>query len=212
MDNFRVMAALGIVPVVAIEDADRAVDLAKALLSGGINIIEITFRTEAALEAMKKIKEAVPETHIGAGTVLSEAQIDQAIAASCEFIVSPGLNEALVKKSLANNLAVLPGVLTPSELMQGLELGLENFKFFPAKSYGGAETIKALSAPFSAVKFVPTGGIRLSNLADYLKLPSILAIGGTWLATKEQISEGRFVEIESQCMEARSLVDEIRKN
>lgn len=212
MNSFDRMRLMGVVPVIAIEDAAQAVKLGQALIDGGINIVEITFRTEAALQAIKNIKAEVPNLHVGAGTVLNVEQVRLAHEVGCEFVVSPGFSEMVVTNALELGLDVLPGVVTPTEIMQGVEMGLKTFKFFPAESYGGIKTIKALSAPFGGLTFVPTGGIRSSMLKAYLEIPEILAVGGTWLATKQQIKESAFGQITKQCRDAMAIVKEVRAN
>ncbi|HBP37201.1 MAG TPA: 2-dehydro-3-deoxyphosphogluconate aldolase [Clostridiales bacterium] len=200
----------GIVPVIVINDAAQAVPLAKALLAGGIRVIEITFRTAAAREALARIKNGVPDMLAGAGTILSPEQLDAALDAGASFAVSPGLDADLVRAAQERQCPILPGAVTPSEIMQGLLLGLDTFKFFPAENYGGLATIQALCGPFPGIRFVPTGGISAKNAADYLKSPKILAIGGSWMAPKELIEAGDFAEILRRTEQAVAMLRSIR--
>lgn len=172
----------GIVPVVAPDDAAKAVPFAKALLAGGIDVIEIAFRTAAAPDAVAAICANVPEMTVGAGTVLTLDQLAQAKSAGARFIVSPGLDAEIVQSAQKSGLEIIPGAVTPTEITQALKLGVNTVKFFPARIYGGAAAIKALSAPFAGVKFMPTGGIDQTNAESYLKLPQVIAVGGSWTA------------------------------
>ncbi|MDR3207724.1 MAG: bifunctional 4-hydroxy-2-oxoglutarate aldolase/2-dehydro-3-deoxy-phosphogluconate aldolase [Oscillospiraceae bacterium] len=198
--------ACGLVPVIKIDDAESALPLAQALLDGGINCIEITFRTAAAPEAIRRVAQQVPDMLVGAGTVLTLDQLAAARQAGAKFIVSPGLDPVLVKAALDAGLTILPGVVTPTEIITGLNLGLTVFKFFPAENYGGLKTVKALSAPFGGVRFVPTGGISEKNAADYWKNSSVLAVGGSWMAPPELIAAGHFAEITRRTREAVALL------
>lgn len=208
---FDKIKACGIVPVVKLNDPAKAVPLAEALIRGGINVIEITFRTAAAPEAIAQVSEKVPEMLAGAGTVLTVEQLHAARDAGARFIVSPGLNPAVVREAQIDSLPILPGVVTPSEIMTGLELGLKIFKFFPAESYGGLTTIKALAAPFGDISFVPTGGINASNAAAYWKFPKIHAVGGSWMVPEKLIDKGDFDEITRLTDEAVELMWLARK-
>lgn len=184
-----------IVPVVLLEDAKDAGPLAQALCDGGLPCAEVTFRTEAAGEGIRTMTEEFPEMLVGAGTVLTTAQADQAMAAGAEFIVSPGFNPRVVRHCLDKGSTMLPGTATPSDVEQAIEFGLEAVKFFPAEAAGGLEMIKALSAPYMNMKFMPTGGINEKNLRSYLDFPSVLACGGSWMVKGELIRAGRFDEI-----------------
>lgn len=186
---------IGIVPVVKIDDAKNAVPLAKALLAGGLPVAEITFRTGAAKEAIMNITSAVPEMLVGAGTVLSVDQVKSAVDAGAKFIVSPGFNPKVVGYCVENNIPVTPGCCNPSDIEMAMEFGLEVVKFFPAESYGGLSTIKAISAPYGNVKFIPTGGVDENNLADYISFPKIWAVGGSWMVKPDLINAGKFDEI-----------------
>ncbi len=203
-------AKYGVVPVVVLDDAKDALPLADALLEGGLPLAEVTFRTDAAEESIRQMTKQHPEMLIGAGTVLSAEQANRAVSAGAKFIVSPGTNPEVVEFCLDNNIPVTPGVCTPSEVEAGLGFGLDVLKFFPAEQAGGVAFIKAISAPYRNVKFMPTGGISPSNLKDYLSCPAVLACGGSWMVKGQLIKDGNFAEITRLCQEARSLVKEIR--
>lgn len=203
-------AKYGVVPVVVLDDAKDALPLADALLEGGLPLAEVTFRTDAAEESIRQMTSQHPEMLIGAGTVLSAEQANRAVSAGAKFIVSPGTNPEVVEFCLDNNIPVTPGVCTPSEVEAGLGFGLDVLKFFPAEQAGGVAFIKAISAPYRNVKFMPTGGISPSNLKDYLACPAVLACGGSWMVKGQLIKDGNFAEITRLCREARSLVKEIR--
>ncbi len=192
----------GIVPVVKIDDANDAVPLAKALIAGGLPVAEVTFRTDAAEEAIRLISENCPEMFVGAGTVLTCEQVDKAVNAGAKFIVSPGLNPKVVKYCVDKNIPVTPGCANPSDIEQAIELGLEVVKFFPAEAAGGLNMIKAMSAPYGNIKFMPTGGISAKNLNEYLSFSKILACGGSWMVKAELISEKKFDEITKLTKEA----------
>lgn len=200
----------GIVPVVVINQVEQAVPAARALLAGGIDVMEITFRTAAAQEAIAAVSQAVPEMLVGAGTVLTTAQMDIAVAAGSKFIVSPGMDADLIQTAQAKNVAILPGAVTPSEIMTGLKHGITTFKFFPAENYGGLTTIMALCAPFTTIDFVPTGGVSEKNVTDYLGFKKIAAVGGSWMIPASLIDEGKFDEIESRTRQAIQLLRTIR--
>jgi 2-dehydro-3-deoxyphosphogluconate aldolase / (4S)-4-hydroxy-2-oxoglutarate aldolase len=172
-----------IMPVLAIDDLDNAIPLAKALVAGGLPVLEITLRTPAALGAMARIAEHVPEAIVGAGTVLNAAQYAQVIAAGARFAISPGISQELLQVSSQGAIPLLPGVATASEVMQGLNAGLTNFKFFPAEAAGGVAMLKSFAGPFAAAKFCPTGGIDPINAPNYLKLGNVMTVGGSWMAT-----------------------------
>lgn len=193
---------IGIVPVVKIDNANNAVPLAKALCEGGLPCAEVTFRTDAAEEAIKKISEAYPDMLVGAGTVLTTEQVDRAINAGSKFIVSPGLNPKIVKYCIEKNIPVTPGCSTPSDIEKAIELGLDVVKFFPAEAAGGLSMIKAMSAPYVNIKFMPTGGINAKNLNSYLDFPKIIACGGSWMVSGELINSGAFDKIKDLTKEA----------
>lgn len=183
------LAQIKIVPVIAINHAQQALPLAKVLMENGLPCAEITFRTEAAQEAIRLMRDAYPEMLIGAGTVLTTAQVDQAQQAGADFIVSPGLNPTTVKYCQQRGIAIVPGVNTPSLVEQAMELGLRTLKFFPAEPSGGVAMLKALSAVYP-VKFMPTGGISAANVQHYLDLPSVVACGGTWMVPTDLMDKG----------------------
>ena len=193
-----------IVPVIVIEDANDAEPLAEALLAGGIDVIEVTFRTAAAGDAITRIKKAFPDMLLGAGTVLSPEQADQAVDAGAGFGLAPGLNPDVVDRFQSRGGVFIPGVMTPSEIEKGLALGCTLLKFFPAETAGGLSALKAMAGPYAAtgVKFCPTGGVNLGNMTDYLNLPIVATIGGSWIATKQQIGERDWKTITKQANEA----------
>ena len=202
--------AMGVVPVVVLNDAKDAAPLAKALCEGGLPCAEVTFRTEAAEESIRIMSEQFPEMLIGAGTVLTTQQVDRAVAAGAKFIVSPGFDPEIVDYCLEKGILVLPGCITPSEVAQAVKRGLSVIKFFPAEQFGGVATLKALSAPYPNVRFMPTGGVSAKNLADYLGFKKIVACGGSWMVKGDMIAAGEFDKIKEMTKEAVALVKEIR--
>ena len=210
MLNIEQVAACGVVPVVVLEDAEQAVPTAKALLAGGINAMEITFRTAAAKDSIAKVAREVPEMIVGAGTVINVDQLHDALDAGAKFIVSPGTSEEVIAEAVKLNVPVAPGVVTPSEIMIGLKYGLKVFKFFPAESYGGLKTIKALSGPFPQIKILPTGGINQNNAEEYFKNAKIVAVGGSWMVTKDMVVAGDFAGITEKSAAATALFKQIR--
>jgi 2-dehydro-3-deoxyphosphogluconate aldolase / (4S)-4-hydroxy-2-oxoglutarate aldolase len=199
------LKATRIVPVIVIKQLGHAVPLAKALVEGGLNILEITLRTDAALEAIQAISTEVPGAIVGAGTVLNAQQFVDAASAGAKFVVSPGLTEEVVRASRDHLVSILPGVATASEIMLGLSLGLSTFKFFPAETVGGAPAIKALGGPFPQVSFCPTGGISAKNLSSYLSLPNVICAGGSWMVPSDLNEEDAFTRATQMAREARSL-------
>ena len=193
---------LGIIPVVVIDDAKDAVPLAKALCEGGLPVAEVTFRTDAAEEAIRLMSEAYPEMLVGAGTVLTTEQVDRAVAAGSKFIVSPGLNPKVVKYCQEKNVPITPGTARPTDIEMALELGLDVVKFFPAEQNGGLAMIKAMAAPYTKVKFMPTGGINAKNLKSYLDFDKIIACGGSWMVPKDLVAAGDFEAIKNLTREA----------
>jgi 2-dehydro-3-deoxyphosphogluconate aldolase/(4S)-4-hydroxy-2-oxoglutarate aldolase len=183
----EVIAAGKIVPVVVLEDATAAGSLADALVAGGLHCAEVTFRTAAAADAIRRMAER-PGMLVGAGTVLTAAQVDQAVAAGARFVVSPGFSAAVVERCQEHGVPVFPGVASPTEIMQALDAGLDTVKFFPAEQLGGVPMVKALAAPFRSVRFIPTGGVNTGNVADYLALPAVLAVGGTWMVAPDLLA------------------------
>jgi 2-dehydro-3-deoxyphosphogluconate aldolase/(4S)-4-hydroxy-2-oxoglutarate aldolase len=209
-DIVQLLGQVGIVPVVKIDRVEEAVPLAEALLAGGLPCAEITFRTAAAAAAIRAIADNCAGMLVGAGTVLDVGQAEQALAAGAQFVVSPGFSPAVVDWCLAHDLAVLPGIATPSDVMAALEKGLRVLKFFPAEAYGGIATLKALSAPFAGVKYVPTGGVSAKNMADYLALPAVHAVGGSWMVEPRLIAAGQFAEITRLAAEAVAIARQVR--
>lgn len=198
-----------IIPVIVIDDAENAVPLAAALLAGGIDVIEVTFRTAAGGEAMSRIRKAFPDMLLGAGTVLSVEQADRALDAGATFGLAPGLNPEVVEHFQSRGGLFVPGVMTPSEIEKGLSLGCQLLKFFPAGNAGGPSTLKALAGPYATtgVQFCPTGGVNLDNMNDYLDLPIVSSIGGSWIATKQQISDRDWQAITRQARQAMASVN-----
>ena len=206
------VAALGVVPVIAIEQAEAALPLADALLAGGLPVVEITFRTAAAAEVIRRIARERPQLAVGAGTVLTAANLEAARASGASFAVAPGLNPQIVQQAQHLGLPFVPGVATPSDIEQGLALGCKLLKFFPAEPLGGVSMIEALSAPYNhtGVRFMPTGGVNPGNLESYLKVGTVAAVGGTWIAKKEDLAAGRWVEIQQRCQAALETVARAR--
>jgi 2-dehydro-3-deoxyphosphogluconate aldolase/(4S)-4-hydroxy-2-oxoglutarate aldolase len=196
------IAELRVVPVVTIDDAADAAGLASALADGGLPIAEITFRTEAAAEAIAASKAARPDVLVGAGTVLDGATVDRALDAGAEFIVAPGFNPSMVVYALARGVTVIPGVVTPSEIEAAMSLGLRVLKFFPAEASGGPAYLSAVRATYPQVRFMPSGGVNIGNLASYLALPNVIAAGGTWIATANAIRNHQWDEISGLAAEA----------
>ena len=209
-EMLKKIEGFGVVPVVVLNDAKDAAPLAKALCEGGLPCAEVTFRTEAAEESIRIMATEFPEMVIGAGTVLTIDQVDRAVAAGAKFIVSPGFDPEIVDYCISKNIPVLPGCITPSEVTQAVKRGLEVVKFFPAEQFGGVATIKALAAPFTSVRFMPTGGISAKNLADYLGFKKIIACGGSWMVKGDMVAAGEFDKIKEMTAEAVALVKDIR--
>ena len=210
-DIFEKIHQIGILPVIALDDAAQAVPLAKALAEGGIPAAEATFRTAAGEEAIRRIAQEVPEVLVGAGTVLTCEQVDRAVSAGAKFIVSPGTNPKVVRHCMEKGAQPVPGVVTPTEIETALELGLEVLKFFPAEPSGGLGMIKALAAPYTQIKFIPTGGISAANVGEYLKYPKILACGGSWMVKKDMVNAGKFDEIQALAAQAATIVKSVRE-
>lgn len=210
MDILEITGRHGVLTAIEIQNAQDAVPLGRALLDGGLTVAEITFRTPAAAEAVRTMVQAYPDMIIGAGSIVNVEQAEKAVAAGAKFIVSAGFNPILVDWCIDQNMPALPGVATASEITFGLIRGLKVLKFFPAEVMGGMNGLKALSAPFPGMKFIPMGGISAKNLADYLKLPYVHAGGGSWLANKKLIAEGNYAEITRLTCEALAIVQEVR--
>ncbi len=204
------IAACGVVPVVVLDDAKDAKPLADALVEGGLPVAEVTFRTACAADVIRIMSEAYPDMLVGAGTVLSVEQVKKAVECGAKFIVSPGFDPEVVDYCLANNIPVYPGTVTPTEVAMAVKRDLKVCKFFPAAQFGGLDTIKALAAPYTMVKFMPTGGISAKNLKDYLSNPRIIACGGSWMVKGDLIKAGDFAKVKELVKEAADLVKEIR--
>ena len=198
-----------VIPVVVINRAEDAAPLAKALCEGGLKCAEVTFRTDAAQEAIRIMSREYPDMMVGAGTVLTTDQVDRAVLAGARFIVSPGFDPEVVDYCIDKNIPVVPGCITPSEVAQGVKRGLEVIKFFPAQQAGGVAMIKALAAPFTGVRFMPTGGINAGNLEQYLSFPKIAACGGSWMVKADLIDSKDFEKITELTKEAVELVGKI---
>ena len=209
-DVIKALGEYGIVPVVVLNDAKDAEPLAKALCEGGLKCAEVTFRTAAAEEAIKIMAEKFPDMLVGAGTVLTTEQVDRAVAAGAKFIVSPGLNPKVVKYCVEKGIPVCPGTCTPSEMEQAMDLGLDVVKFFPAEPSGGVKFIKAVAAPYTMLKFMPTGGVNATNVRDYLAYDKILCCGGSWMVKGSLIEAGEFDKIVEMTKEAAAIVKEVR--
>ena len=204
------MASFGVVPVVVLNDAKDALPLADALVAGGLPVAEVTFRTDAAEESIRRMAERYPDMVVGAGTVLTVNQVNRAIAAGAKFIVSPSFDADIVDYCLSKDIPVFPGCITPSEVMAAVKRGLKVVKFFPAAQFGGIDTIKSLAAPFPMLKFMPTGGINAKNLSDYLACDKILCCGGSWMVKDTLVDAGKFDEIKAMTEAAVALVKSIR--
>lgn len=205
MDVLKRIGNAAVVPVVVLDRAEDAVPAARALLAGGIDVMEITFRTAAGRDAIAAVARECPEMLVGAGTVLNVAQGREAVEAGAKFIVSPGFSRELIDECAAQGIPALPGCATPSEIMDALDARLKIVKFFPANVYGGLDAMKALASAFVGVKFMPTGGINAKNLAEYLSAPFIHAVGGTWLCSRTDIAAHNFDRITALCREARMI-------
>ena len=203
MDVLARLARAGVVPVVVIDDAASAVPTANAMVAGGIDVMEITFRTAAAPDAIKAVAENCPDMLVGAGTILNLDQCKLAVEMGAKFIVSPGFDAEVVGWCIENGIAVTPGCVTPTEITAAVKMGLKVVKFFPANVYGGLNAMKNLSAPFVGVKFMPTGGVNAGNLREYIDAPFIHAVGGSWVCPKADIAAGNFEKITTLCAEAR---------
>lgn len=194
--------SIGIIPVIALDDAEKAVPLAQALVKGGLPAAEVTFRTAAAEDAIRRIVAEVPDMLVGAGTVLTKEQADRAIAAGAQFIVSPGFNPEITRYVLDKGVAMMPGTATPGEMEQAMSMGLDVVKFFPAEQNGGVAKLKALAGPYTNLRWMPTGGVNTKNLMDYLGFDRIIACGGTWMVKKDLIEGEKWDEITRICKEA----------
>lgn len=207
---YEKLEQLGIVPVVVLEKVEDAAPLAHALMAAGMASAEVTFRTACAAECIAAMAEAEPDMCVGAGTALTVEQVDRAVAAGAQFIVSPGYNEDVVRHCIEIDVPVLPGTVSPSEVTAAANHGLTVTKFFPAAQYGGLSTIKALAAPFVGHRFMPTGGVSTANVEEYLSCPSIIACGGTWMVKPEIFADGDFNEVQRIATEAMEVVHRVR--
>ena len=204
------LAASAVVPVVVLDDAKDAVATAKALLAGGVDVMEITFRTAAAADSIKAVTENCPDMLVGAGTVITLEQCKKAVECGAKFIVSPGFDPEVAAWCVERNVPITPGCVTPTEIVAAMKLGLNAVKFFPAGVYGGLKAMKALSAPFGGIKFIPTGGVDAKNLKEYLEAPFAHAVGGSWPCPKKEIAAGNFDAVTALCREASEIVREVR--
>ena len=205
MDVLNRLANAGVVPVVVLDKVEDAIPTANAMVAGGIDVMEITFRTAAAPESIKAVAENCPDMLVGAGTILNLDQCKLAVQMGAKFIVSPGFDAQVVGWCIENDIAVTPGCVTPTEITAAVNMGLKVVKFFPANVYGGLNAMKNLSAPFVGVKFMPTGGVNAQNLSEYISAPFIHAVGGSWVCPKADIKAGNFDKITALCKEAHDL-------
>mgnify|MGYP002595886585 CR=1 FL=1 len=204
------MGNAAVVPVVVLDDAADAVPTAKALLAGGVDVMEITFRTAAAADSITAVAKECPDMLVGAGTVITLEQCQKAVEMGAKFIVSPGFDAEVVKWCVDNGVAITPGCVTPSEIMAAMKLGLNVVKFFPSNVYGGLSAMKALSGPFGGIKFIPTGGINAQNVGEYISAAFIHAVGGSWVCPKADIAAGNFEKITQLAQQATDIVKKVR--
>ncbi len=207
MNNWKIsansiLAAGPVVPVIVMDELHQAVPLARALIAGGVRVLEVTLRTSCAVDAIRAIAQEVPEAIVGAGTVTNPEQLKAVTAAGAQFAISPGLTDTLLQAAVDGPIPLIPGISTVSELMTGMSYGLDNFKFFPAEANGGVSALKAIAGPFSHIRFCPTGGISLSNYRDYLALSSVLCVGGSWLVPADAIRDGDYARITTLAAQA----------
>lgn len=202
---------VGIVPVVKLNSVEKAIPLCSALMAGGINVAEVTFRTSCASDVIKKIAKDCPNMIVGAGTIINVDQAKQAIDSGAKFIVSPGFSKDVVEYCQSQNVPVIPGCITPSEIMQAINCGLNVIKFFPAKEFGGLSTMKSLSGPFGQIRFMPTGGINLENLREFISAKFIVACGGTYMVKDELINNDNYEEITKLSKQSIEIIKETRK-
>ena len=207
MTALELMGLSPVIPVIVIDDIKHAVPLAKALVEGGTRVLEITMRTPIALEAISIINKEVPGAIVGAGTVTSAAKFKSALEAGAQFVISPGLSPQLVKAAKDYSVPLIPGVVTPSEIMMGIEYGLSEFKFFPAEAAGGINMLKALAGPFPDARFCPTGGITQDTAPNFLNLPNVVCVGGTWLTPGKLIKEENWNAITQLAIQTKTLLN-----
>ena len=206
MDAMKRIEELKLVPVIKLDRKDDAFPLAVALCRGDLPVAEITFRTDAASDSITEMKKHFPQMLVGAGTIVNLEQANRALDAGADFFVTPGFSRSLTEFAVDRNIPIFPGICTPTELMLALEYGLSVVKFFPASQFGGLNTIKALSAPFPQIRFMPTGGINQNNLANYLSFSKVIACGGSWMVKPELINNGEFDEVAALTRDARELI------
>ncbi|WP_038911159.1 bifunctional 4-hydroxy-2-oxoglutarate aldolase/2-dehydro-3-deoxy-phosphogluconate aldolase [Dickeya dadantii] len=198
----QILTAGPVVPVIVINKLEHAVPMAKALVAGGVRVLELTLRTECAVEAIRLIAQEVPDAIVGAGTVTNPQQLAEVTAAGAQFAISPGLTEPLLKAATEGTIPLIPGISTVSELMLGMDYGLREFKFFPAEANGGVKALQAIAGPFGKIRFCPTGGISLKNYRGYLALKSVLCVGGSWLVPADALESGDYDRITALAREA----------
>ena len=201
----HLLAGNPVIPVITLDRVDDAVPLAQALVAGGLKVLEVTLRTEAAVGGIRQIVKHVPEAIVGTGTVCTEQHIKLSEDLGCQFMISPGATDKLLRAAENSSLPFLPGISSVSELMRGMEYGYSDFKFFPAEASGGVPVLKAMGGPFGDIRFCPTGGIGLHNVLSYLALPKVLCVGGSWIAETKLIQEKRWADIEQLAREAVTL-------
>ncbi len=201
----NILAGHSVIPVITLDRVEDAVPLAQALVAGGLKILEVTLRTEAAVEGIREIVKHVPDAIVGTGTVCNEQQIKLSEDLGCQFMISPGATDKLLEAGAESSVPFLPGIASVSELMRGMEYGHRDFKFFPAEAAGGTSVLKAFAGPFGDIRFCPTGGIGLHNVVEYLALPNVLCVGGSWIAQTNLIRQQAWSEIETLAREAVEL-------
>jgi 2-dehydro-3-deoxyphosphogluconate aldolase / (4S)-4-hydroxy-2-oxoglutarate aldolase len=203
---------LGVIPIIEIEDSSIIEDVGRVLLAGGLPLTEITFRTSAAEVSIQKLTKTYPQIIVGAGTIINVSQAAEAVNSGAKFLVSPGFSEQIVEWAINHSILIIPGVATPSEILNAMDYGLSVLKYFPIEQLGGVKMLTSLAGPFKTIKFVPTGGISLTNLADYIRLPNVLACGGSWIAHKSLLKSGRFDEITQRARDAINVIRKAREN
>lgn len=210
MNALETIKRIKVVPVIVVKNENDSEKLAESLIKGGLPVAEVTFRTAAAENAIKRMKAYSPDILVGAGTVINVSQAERAVVAGADFIVSPGLSESVAEYCNEKNVSYIPGCVTPYEIMKAIEFGAKVIKFFPAGAFGGLKTIKSLAAPFGTVEFMPTGGVNADNLSEYLAFNKIAACGGSWMAESSLIENGEWDEIESRCRVAAEIAAKVR--
>jgi 2-dehydro-3-deoxyphosphogluconate aldolase/(4S)-4-hydroxy-2-oxoglutarate aldolase len=209
---FEEFHSIGIIPVLEIDSVQHAKPLAESLLAGGLAIAEVTLRTDAAIDSIRVMTDEVENIMVGAGTVINREQAESARDAGAQFLVSPGMVEEVIVWAQENQIPILAGAVTPTEMIRGINLGLDILKFFPAETMGGLKAIKSISDPFPQLSFIPTGGIRPENLTEYLQMKKIHAVGGSWMAKLQTIADGKFDEITRMSKVASDIVKQVRRN